>query len=175
MAEAPTVLIYDEIDWDDPLRTACMSALGELGDAASRRILERGLDDPAPAVQAAAIDGLRRMKSDHRADRIERMCDADEPEVRSSAVRAMIGMRRSEGAAGLLSMLNDPRPRHRSEALTLVDRLNLAPLTNRIVEIANTDRDPRIARMAVHVLKRLHRRRQEADTGVAASAGAVSL
>lgn len=161
-------------DQDIRIRSATMTALGHIGGAASRRILERALNDDEPAVQAAAIGGLDRMEADGRDELIRRKCNAEDAHVRAAAIRALLRMRMPEGATNLIYMLHDPRPQHRSAALLVIDRMNLAAVSSRVMEIANTDKDVRVARTAVHVLKRLDRKRRAAEKGLAAAPGGTT-
>ncbi|MFQ5423894.1 MAG: HEAT repeat domain-containing protein [Phycisphaerae bacterium] len=159
-------------DGDPSTRTATMTALGQIGDPTSRRILERALNDGTPSVEAAAIHGLDRIGADRRDELIKRKCNSEDARVRAAAVRALLRMRNPHGAANLIYMLNDPRPRHRAAALWITERLQLTTVADRIAEIADTDVDERVARTAIHVLKKFDRLRSQ-GAGRPATTGGI--
>ncbi|MBN2561783.1 MAG: HEAT repeat domain-containing protein [Phycisphaerae bacterium] len=140
------------------IRAVTMTALGHIGDATSRRILERAInDDSDSAVQAAAIDALDHLGARQRADVIAPKTDSENPDVRASAIRALLRLHIPQAAAALISMLQDQRPEHRCAALWIVDQLRLVTVLPRLLEMEATDGDTRIARIAKHVGKRLKR------------------
>jgi hypothetical protein len=140
------------------VRAAAMTALGHIGDATSRRILERGLGDDDPAVQAASVDAFDLIGAARRASElILAKTESDHPEVRAAAVRTLLKHQIHEAVAALLKMLKDPRTAHRCAGLWVVDHLRLVSALFRVREMETTDPDPRIARIAQHVAKRLHR------------------
>ncbi|MCZ6699060.1 MAG: HEAT repeat domain-containing protein [Planctomycetota bacterium] len=139
------------------VRSAAMTAIGRVGDPTGRRILERALQDDAPTVVAAAIFGLDQMRAERREELIKPICNSEDPGARAAAIRVLLRMRLNDGATNLIYMLNDPRPRHRSAALWLVDRLQLVTLAERVTEMANGDTNQRVSRTALRVLKRFDR------------------
>lgn len=145
---------------NDPLpeiRSAAMSALGQIGGETSRRILERAVNDADDSVVAASISSLDQMGARRREDLIMPKVESDSPDVRGAAVRSLLRLRVPASATALIQMLHDPRPDHRCAALWIVDQLRLATLAPRILSIAQSDPDPRIARVAMHVARRIHR------------------
>ena len=139
------------------VRSAAMAALGQIGGETSRRILERALNDESSAVQAAVIDALDQMTAERRGDLIAPKTEDEDADVRAAAIRCLLKMRKPEAAGALVAMLQDTRSEHRCAALWVVDQLKLASLAVRISEFAQTDPDPRIARIAMHVVQRLQR------------------
>lgn len=144
-------------DRDPEVRSAAMTAIGGIGDSASRRILERALQDDAAMVVTAAIFGLDQMQAERRDELIKPICHSEDPGVRAAAIRVLLRMRLNDGAANLIYMLNDPRPKHRAAALWLVDRMQLVTLADRVTEMANGDTDERVSRTALRVLQRFDR------------------
>lgn len=145
---------------NDPVpevRAAAMTALGGIGEATSRRILERGLGDDHPLVQTNAIEALDAMNARHRAQLIVPKIDSEDANVRAAAIRVLLRMRMPQGAATLISMLQDTRVEHRFAALWIVDQMRLTSVASRIEVLEQNDPDPRIARIALHVGKRLRR------------------
>jgi HEAT repeat protein len=134
-----------------------MTALGYLGEATSRRILERALGDDDPAVQANAIDALDCMGAKQRAKLIAPKTESEDPNIRAAAIRALLRMKIPQAATAMISMLQDPRPEHRCSALWIVDQLRLVTIIPRLDDLEKSDPDPRIARIAQHVGKRLKR------------------
>ena len=150
------------------VRTAAMSALGQIGGETSRRILERALNDESSTVQAAAIDALDQMAADRREDLVAPKIEDTDADVRAAAIRCLLKLRKPQAAGALVAMLQDNRPDHRCAALWVVDQLKLATLAGRIAEFAKTDPDPRIARIAVHVVRRLKRTQDASTAGATA-------
>lgn len=145
---------------NDPVpevRAVAMSCLSNVGEATSRRILERAINDDEPLVQAAAIDALDRLGTKQRPDLFLTKTEHEEPRVRAAAVRALLRMQVPTGATALIQMLRDPRPDHRCGALWIADQMRLTALAPRIRELEKSDADPRISRIALHVLRRLDR------------------
>jgi HEAT repeat protein len=147
-------------DGSSAIRAAAMGVLGRVADVTSRRILERGLNDEDASVQAAAIDALDEMDAPRRIELCLPKTDSDHAEVRAAAVRTLLKLRVPKAAVALLGMLRDPRADHRCCALWIIDQLRLDYLTPRVLELAAAEGDPRIARIADHVGRRLQRARQ---------------
>ncbi len=144
-------------DESPEIRTTAMAAIGTIGGETSRRILSRTIHDDCPVVQAGAIDAIDQLKIPGRAELIASKTSSDDADVRAAAVRCLLKLRVPEAATTLISMLHDPRTDHRCAALWVADRLRLASIAPRITKIAQTDLDARIARIALHVSKRLER------------------
>lgn len=138
-------------DPDPDVRAAAMVAIGHIGDATSRRILERGLGDEFPVVQVGAIRALDQMGAEGRAEMVRPLSDCEHAIVRAAALLVMLKQRIPEAVVALVYMLHDPRPMHRSEALILAQALHLYSLAPRIREMALGDQDARVAGLARHV------------------------
>ncbi len=163
---------------NDPIpeiREAAMTALGLIGDATSRRILERALADENHTVQACAIDALDAIGVQGRDQLIAPKTNSDEPSVRAAAIRALLKMHLPQAAADLISMLKDPRVEHRCGALWIIDQLRITSLVPRVRELQETDRDPRIASIAKHVGKRLRRVQGTSDQAQRAGSSRAGL
>lgn len=144
-------------DSDPDVRAAAMMALGQIGDATSRRILERALSDEIPLVQVAAMRALDHMGAEGRGEAVLPLAQSEHAMVRAAAATVMLRLRMSEAVVTLVYMLNDSRPTHRTEALIVVEALHLYSLAPRVRELAETDNDPRVARLARHVARVLAR------------------
>ncbi len=144
-------------DRSHDIRAAAMTALGHIPGETSRRILERGINDASDAVQAAAINALDHLGARRREELVLPKIESDNADVRAAAVRCLLRLRVAASANALIQMLHDPRPDHRCAALWIADQLRLAALTQRVQNIAQSDPDPRIARVAMHVAKRLQK------------------
>ncbi len=144
-------------DPDADVRAAAMLAVGHIGDATCRRILERGLSDEFPLVQVSAMRALELMGADGRGEAVLPLAQSEHAVVRAAAATVMLRLRLSEAVVTLVYMLNDPRPAHRSEALIVVEALHLYSLAPRIREMAPSDNDPRVSRLARHVARVLAR------------------
>lgn len=141
------------------VRSTAMIALGQVGDPTSRRILERAINDDDQVVQTAAIDALDAMNAPRRGELVTQHALSDNAEVRAAAIRVLLRQRVAAAASNLFAMMKDERPDHRCAALWVVDQMRLSTIVDRVQEVADHDRDSRIARIAQHVAKRL--RRQE--------------
>lgn len=146
---------------NDPMpevRAAAMKALVHIGEATSRRILERGLIDDSPVVQAAAIEALDAIGGLRNPDALLPKTKSENAAVRAAAIRALLKMHVPQSAIALVMMLQDPRVEHRCTALWIVDQMRLSAVSQRVRDMAENDKDPRIARTAQQVLRRLDRR-----------------
>lgn len=157
------------------VRGLAMRALGHLGDGTSRRILERALSDPDAAVQAATIEALDHIGSPKRAELFQQKTQSPSPEVRAAAIAALLRMHVPAAAMALVAMLKDERSEHRSSALSVVEQLNLHAIGPRVAEMAATDPDERVARIAQHLQRRLKRTKSDRTGKNAANAGASPL
>ena len=160
-------------DRSPEVRAMAMTILGQLGDVTSRRILERGLNDADPAVQAAVIDALDEMNAPRRVELLLPKTESEHADVRSAAVRALLKLRVAPAAVALMAMLRDTRSDHRCAALWIIDQLRLDYLVPRVLEIAGSDKDARIARIAEHVARRLKRTGNPPRPAAAPSPGAA--
>jgi HEAT repeat protein len=140
------------------VRAAAMKALTLVGETTSRRILERGLSDDSPAVQAAAIEALDAMGLLRNPESLLPKTESEDAGVREAAIRALLKLHVDQSAIALVTMLKDPRVEHRCTALWIVDQMKLSAIAPRVKELADNDRDPRIARTAQQVLRRLEHR-----------------
>jgi len=156
---------------NDPVvevRTSAVQSLGAIGDATSRRILERAMSDGAPAVEAAAIEGLEQIGALKSPGPLLQKIEHADSAVRAAAIRGLLRMREPRGAVALVNMLHDERAEHRCTALWMIDQLKLSMLAGRLDDMAQSDPDRRIARTARQVARRL--RRQTRETAGAAAA-----
>ncbi len=139
------------------IRAAAATALGHLGEGTSRRILERALSDDNALVQTAAIDALDCMQAKGRVELVSPKAESDDANVRAAATRCMLRAQSAQGATALMAMLRDERAEHRCAGLWIADQLKLVSIMGRLQDIGQHDPDPRIARIAQHVVRRLAR------------------
>jgi hypothetical protein len=156
------------------VRAGAMRALGMLGDPTSRRILERGLGDAAPLVQAAAVEALDQLAAPRRVQLFLSKTESDDANVRAAAIHALLKMHVSKAAMELGAMLKDERPEHRRSALWVVDRLRLTAVYVRVADMAQSDPDPRVARIARHVQRRLQKPEPTPANAARRPAGQIS-
>ena len=145
------------------VRAAAATALGHLGESTSRRILERALADESPLVQVAAIEALDCMQARGRVELVLPKAEANDPNVRAAAARCLLRAQVAEGATALMGLLRDDRAEHRCAGLWIADQLKLVSILGRLQDIGQHDPDPRIARIAQHVVRRLVRAAREAQ------------
>ncbi len=142
-------------DSSTEVRAATMTALGQINEATSRRILERAINDDEASVQVCAIEALETVGGGRHEELLLPKVESENPNVRSTAIRILLKMRVSKAAQALVDMLNDPRADHRCSAIWVVDQLKLGAMAQRIAIIASSDSDSRISKIADHVAKRL--------------------
>jgi len=152
-------------DADVEIRAAAVAALAQIDGETSRRILERSLFDESPAVRAAGIESIEALRLANARELVEPLIECDDADVRAAAIRCQLRQRVASSAKALMKMLVDARPDHRCAALWLIDQLRLQTLAPRIRVVAEADPDPRIARIAEHVARRLGLRTPAPTTG----------
>src|SRR5262245_52571297 len=94
----PPLLGAAEHDADDGVRAGALRALGTIGDARGRAVVEAALDDQKLVVRGAAINGCAGLCTDPKA--IERLADIavhDESPAAAQAARASLAAIRSRG------------------------------------------------------------------------------
>ncbi|MFH1416677.1 MAG: HEAT repeat domain-containing protein [Planctomycetota bacterium] len=144
-------------DSSTDVRAATMTALGQISEATSRRILERAINDDEATVQSCAIEALEAVGGGRHEELLMPKVESENPNVRAAAIRVLLKLRVTKAAQALVDMLNDTRANHRCSALWVVDQLKLGAMAPRITGIARSDPDSRIGKIAEHVAKRLRR------------------
>jgi HEAT repeat protein len=146
------------------VRSAALSALGQVPTPASERILRAAMNDADGRVRANAVESLDRLTAGTAPQIYERLHDPDN-RARANATKALVKLGIREAAEILCAMLRDPNARQRISALWVVERLQLAPLLNRVVELAETDPDLQVRDRARHTLGRVvHRAPSGSET-----------
>ena len=140
-------------DNDAALRAAVMSALGRIGDATSRRILERGVNDADPHVRVAAIDSLATLGPERSSALLRPRLADDAPPVRVAAIRALLTRRDPDAAVALIRTLSDELPANRLAALSLAAQLRLTALPPRLTHLAQYDPDAQVRQRAAKLLR----------------------
>lgn len=158
-------------DQTPEVRATAIRALGRVGDLTSRRILERALMQDTPAVQAQAIEALDQMGGIGDPGLFIPLLDSSDGHVRAAAIRVLLKHREPKAAAALVTMMQDTRVDHRCMALWVIDQFRLTAVAPRLHEMAKKDPDPRIARTAQQVLRRLERAQTGTSTVRAGVAG----
>lgn len=139
------------------VRAEAMRALAQIGDSTGRRILDRALNVEVPLVQSAAIEALDELGVPASPQVLEPLAENQDAYVRAAAIRALLKMQVPRGASALLAMLKDANVEHRCGALWVIDQMHLVSVLPRVQELAQRDPDPRIARSAGQVARRLTR------------------
>lgn len=145
------------------VRATAIRALGRIGDLTSRRILERALAQDTSIVQAQAIEALEQIGGLKETGLFTPLLESEDANVRAAAVRVLLKLRVPKAASVLVAMMQDARAEHRCMALWVIDQYRLAAIAPRLREMVKNDPDPRIARTAQQVLKRLERAPIEGD------------
>jgi HEAT repeat protein len=132
----------------DPARVSgALLALSSDGERDREYIptLRAQLDHRSPAVQAAAIDGLRVLGDVHSAPRIEPLADNPNPAVRAATLRFLAGADHPDALRRLRAALADEDPYVRANAIDELvpiagDRAHswIAPLADDPAEIVRT-------------------------------------
>lgn len=139
------------------VRATAIRALGRIGDLTSHRILERALAQDTPLVQTQALDALEQMGGIKETSLFIPLLESSDANVRAAAVRILLKMRVPQAASSLVAMMQDARIEHRCMALWVVDQYRLAAIAPRLRDMVKNDPDPRIARTAQQVLRRIER------------------
>lgn len=139
------------------VRAMAVRLLAGIGDTTSRRILERAIAHDVPTVQARAIESLEQMGELRNRELLLPLLESEDAHVRGAAVRVLLKLHVPQAASSLMAMLRDRRMEYRCTALWVIDQMRLAALAPRLREMAHGDPDPRIARTALQILKRLQR------------------
>jgi HEAT repeat protein len=137
---------------DSGVRGWYVGLAGRLGPV-SVPFLRYSLNDPVPAVQQEAMDGLRRL-GPAAVPALQRSLADPDPEVRLGSVKAAIHL--GEGTAGLVpdlaAAVKDPDPRVRSEAVhALLAVIPPPAVAYPAVLAARHDPDPAVQKRAEEV------------------------
>ncbi|MEE8171181.1 MAG: HEAT repeat domain-containing protein, partial [Phycisphaerae bacterium] len=139
-------------DSDELVRRLALETVGRIGNATSRRILERALDDSSPRVRRVAVEALGAAGGERSRELLSACLRDNAPAVRTEAIRALLQHREPRGVAALIESLRDPRRAHRLAALALVGRMNLSALKKQVAILAERDGNEQIRRRAQRIL-----------------------
>jgi HEAT repeat protein len=129
------------------LATAAI-VLGQIDRPAAQEMLTKLMHHPDPRVRANAIEAMNHQQQHRQTSELLLVAERDQPRPRANAIRALLDLRTEQAVAALLRMLNDPRPEHRLSALWLVEAAGLNDLARQVQQLAQHDRDPRVAQKA---------------------------
>lgn len=141
---------------DDPVATVrgmAVAAVARIGDATSRRILERCVNDPDTHVRASAVEALATLGGSRVSSLLAGRLTDDAPDVRSTTVRVLLRQRVPQAAECLISMLKDSRREHRLAALSLVAHMQLTAMLRRLMSMAELDPDVQVRQRAARILR----------------------
>lgn len=139
-------------DADPVVRSAAVSALGDIRTVASDAALRSALDDENHRVRANAVEALDRHAAAHTEPKVMEQLEDSDNRIRANAVKALLKVGVREAAESLCAMLADPDPAQRVSALWVVQELGLAPLVQRIRTLAEHDADSRVRERAATLL-----------------------
>lgn len=152
MREQLYVLAYDS----DPLvRSAAVMALARVDNATTRRILWTALRDVDERVQANAIEALDGLEADQFRGDVQSKLQSPNNRIRANAIKSLLKLEIHEAADALLAMLDAESRAERLSALWVIECLQLQSLTDRLVEMAREDPDPRVRHRAVAIAGRI--------------------
>lgn len=126
------------------VRSAAVTALGQVPTATSRRVLHNSLYDPDARVQANTVEALAKIGGASVAAELIPKLTSPDNRTRANAVQALLKVGVREAAETLLLMLQDENRAHRASALWLVDQMNLLPLAARVIRMAEADQDDQV-------------------------------
>jgi HEAT repeat protein len=135
-AAVPPLLEAAEHDGDDEVRAEALRALGTIGDARGRPLVEAALGDPKLLIRGAGIAGCASLCTNPEA--IERLADIaihDESPAAAQAARATLGAIRKKGPAeeqAVRSAIERRRPASLPAAATPDERALAALLASEI-------------------------------------------
>lgn len=135
-------------DDDHGVRSAAITAAGQLPDSASRDLLTSALSDEDGRVQANAIEALEQAGGPGHVEDLRPKLTSPDNRVRANAVRVLLKLGVREAAETLLWMLKSDERGQRISALWLVEQMGLFTLTSRVMEMANVDQDGQVRERA---------------------------
>ncbi len=139
-------------DSDTHVRSAVMTALGQLPGATSERLLLEALNDTDDRVQANGIEALERLRAINRLDQIRDRLNSDDNRVKANAVKALLSFQMREAMPILLEMLDNHAAAHRLSALWVIEVMKLMGLSAKVIRIARNDPDLKVRRRAVQAV-----------------------
>jgi HEAT repeat protein len=150
-------------DRDNAVRSAAVAALGQLRDRTAERITHQALDDRDARVRANAVEALDEMQSPRLREAIAPKLEAEDHRVRANAVKALLRMHIREAAETLMDMLDHHSHLHRTSGLWVIERLGLATMIDRVIELAEKDPHPAVRARAARICQALQSHRALAE------------
>ena len=144
-------------DEDRMVRSAAVKTLSMLKSGMSEQLMITALDDPDRRVRANAVEALDESRSPQRLDKIRpKLADSDH-RVRASAIKALMQLKVREAAETLLGELKSESRASRMSALWVIERLHLFSILERIVMLAEMDRDSVVRKRAKRLIRKAKR------------------
>lgn len=142
-------------DPSDSVRSECLNALTEVGEASTASLYRTALShDKTVRVRLAAIRGLYRLGRRESAPAIARALEDGQPAVRRRAALCLAWLGAEEDASSLLPLFRDGVPEVRAAAVEAVGTLRYRSAIPGLIH-ALEDQDPRVCERANHSLKRI--------------------
>jgi len=140
-------------DRDPHIVSAAVKALGTAEPSRAAPAIQTALDHEDDRVRANAVEALARLDSARHIDRLSEMTHEGEGNrARANAIQALMQMRAQDALHALSRMLTDPRPRHRTSALWLVESMGITEVARDVAEMAISEPDPQVRQRAERVI-----------------------
>lgn len=154
------------------VRSKAVTVAGLLSEPVPDAMLDRALADPDPRVRANAIEVLEKLRREDYVQLLAVRARATAGRERANAIKALYTLRGQAALPQLTLMLRDPRPQHRISALWAARHVGLFSTLNEILQLAQTESDPRVRRYAQAALRYIAERVRAAQSGQLAPATA---
>lgn len=139
---------------DAVVASAAVMALAGCSSFETLAVLERCLDHADPRVRSNAIEALQQQGQSRR-HRLRQLARDEANRPRATAIATLLASDAPMAQAALSQMLQDPRPRHRTSALWVVESRAVLPFAASVAEMAVTDPDPQVRNRAARVARGL--------------------
>ena len=109
---------------------------------------------PDDRVRANAVEAIARRNPDEPV--VRAWVENEVPRARANAVRARVVLAKdAKGAEALSKMLSDERRSHRLSGLWVAERAGMTGVSERVAELARTEREPHVRARARRCARRL--------------------
>jgi len=150
LADSLTALTADP---NAKLRSKAVSLLGDLPSASVDLLMEKVLSDTDSRVRANAIEVLEARPAAQFIPTLAKRAKLGHNRERANAIKALHRMRVGNIGPQLLLMLRDDRAEHRISAMWALKQMGWWKLLQEVGKIAKEDKNLRVRRYAVGVLK----------------------
>ncbi len=140
---------------DKMIASAAVKALGSASAEFASNTLENALKHNDSRVRANAVEALSQLNSSRHVQTLIDMSHNEDHRPRANAIKALIDTMPEHAVSALAQMLADPRPKHRTSALWLVESMELLMVAHHVAEMSISDPDDSVKERAKRVINDL--------------------